>query len=58
MLQVPLTNIPNQSLTIRLADNEYIITVQSARDNGESERALLLLISCEIMLLSLRVQER
>lgn len=35
MIQIPLANIPNQSLSIMLDGNQYDIRVHSCRDNGE-----------------------
>ncbi len=35
MIQIPITNIANQSLSIRLAGNQYDITIHACRDNGE-----------------------
>jgi hypothetical protein len=35
MIQIPLVNIPNQSLSINLAGNLYDIRIHACRDNGE-----------------------
>jgi uncharacterized protein DUF6983 len=34
MIQIPITNIPNQSLSISLDGNVYDISIHACRDNG------------------------
>ena len=35
MIQIPLANIPNQSLSARLAGNQYDIRIHACRDNPQ-----------------------
>ena len=35
MIQIPITNIPNQSLSVMLNGDQYDIRIHSCRDNAE-----------------------
>lgn len=35
MIQIPITNIPNQSLSLRLSNSQYDIRIHSCKDNPE-----------------------
>ena len=40
MLQIPITNIPNQSLSIALDGNQYDINIQSTADNPDGSSGI------------------
>lgn len=41
MILVPLVNIPNQSLTLQLDDNQYDLTIHATQDNPDGSTGIM-----------------
>ena len=41
MIQIPIIDIPNQSLTLQLNDNQYDLTIHATQDNEDGSTGIM-----------------
>ena len=57
MMQIPIINIPNQSLTLQLNNNQYDLTIHATQDNSDGTTGIMAMdiyINNSIIILGVR----